>query len=339
MMNLKTVFGGVLVFFLVSSCVSYREFQVQIFKPSDFALPAGTKDITLVARNLKYKNDTLQHYFVRNHQLVRDKSFFDFDSLAISTCLDSLAGCLRYSGNPNSVTVLPNKYVAHRRVDEVRPASPEWYQTVSVNTNANVLISLDMFSCFYSNNDGYESGGAKVVTSNIWSVYNVASQKIVDRFLQVDTLYWNKSDDRKLNIPGKTDAIKLAAGVIGTNYAKHLLPGWVKVNRNYMVCNDENIQKAVKLAQNNKWKEATELWQICTQNKDKLIKTAAFYNLALASEMNGDISTAIELSARAANLCSGVFMSSVNRTVREYVEALYQRKNDIEKLNLQYGLK
>ena len=58
--------------------------------------------------------------------------------------------------------------------------------------------------------------------------------------------------------------------------------------------------------------------------------------MALASEMNGDVDKAIELTDKAAKASSGMFLSSVNEQVRKYSIVLYQRKNEITKLNQQY---
>jgi hypothetical protein len=61
----------------------------------------------------------------------------------------------------------------------------------------------------------------------------------------------------------------------------------------------------------------------------------ALYNLALAGEMNGNIDQAITMTDQAAKVSSGLFMSSENEAVRKYSAVLYQRKNEITKLNQQ----
>ena len=51
--------------------------------------------------------------------------------------------------------------------------------------------------------------------------------------------------------------------------------------------------------------------------------------------MNGDITQAIAFTDEAAKLSSGIFMASLNEAVRNYSVVLYQRRNEINKLNLQ----
>ena len=339
-MKSKTVLLSFVFLLVISSCVSYEKFSIEVYKPSDFGLKGDVKKVALISRNLKYVNDTLQNYQVRNHRLISDKILFNTDSLAIRTCLDSLSTKMLMYNKFDSIWVLPVNTFSARRVKEIRPAKSDWYEAITATTGADALILLDMFSCFYTMNNDNSRPLANVVTSNIWTVYQAKERKIVDRFSQVDTLYWEEADEngqyKKMRIPDKRNAVSLAAGVIGENYAKHILPAWAKVDRNFMLTGNPDLQKAVKLAQNNKWEEASEIWQVKSRSNSKLDKVVALYNLALASEMNGDTDRAIELTSQAAKASGGLFMSSVNEAVRRYSVILYQRKIEINKLNSQH---
>ena len=325
---------------ILSSCASFEKFSIEVYKPSGLNLASNIKKIALVSRNLKYANDTLQNYQVKNHHLIKDKIRFNSDSLAIKTCLDSLSGQLLAQNRFDGVWILPVNTFPKNQVKEIRPATNEWYKAIAEKTGTDALILLDMFSCFYSQSNVDSNPTANVVTSNIWTVYGAKEQRIIDRFTQVDTLYWDRLDEngqyQKIRIPDKKSAISLAASVIGENYSKHILPAWAKVDRTIMQSSDPEFQKATKLAQNNKWEEASAIWQNYADSKSKLKKVTALYNLALASEMNGNIDQAIGLTDKAAKVSSGLFMSSDNEAVRKYSAVLYQRKNEINKLNKQY---
>ena len=325
---------------ILSSCMSYEKFSIEVYKPSEVILTPDIKNITIVSRNLKYANDSLQNYQVKNHHLIKDKVRFNSDSLAIKTCLDSLSGRLLAEKRFDNIWTLPVNTFPINRQKEIRPAKNEWYKSISEKTGADALILLDMFSCFYSQNESNSTPIVNVVTSNIWTVYSAKEQKIIDRFTQVDTLYWDGMDEngqyKKLRIPDKKNAISLAAGVIGGNYAKHILPSWTKVDRNFMLNGKPEFKNADKLAKNAKWDDAVEIWQNYSDSKNKRNQVIALYNLALASEMNGNLDHAIELTDQAAKASSGFFMSPENEAVRKYSAVLYQRKNEINKLNLQH---
>ena len=329
------------VFLLIlSSCVSFEKFSIEVYKPSELNLGPNVRKLAIVSRNLKYVNDTLQNYQVRNHHLIKDKIRFNSDSLAIKTCMDSLSGHLLAQNKFDSIQIIPVNTFPKNQVNAIRPANSEWYKAISRKTGADGLILLDMFSCFYSQTNDNSNPTVNVVTSNIWTVYSAKEQRIIDRYTQVDTLYWDELDEngqyKKLRMPDKKSAISLAAGVIGENYSKHILPAWAKVDRTIMQCSDSEFQKATKLAQNTKWEEAVAIWQNYSDSKSKLKRVTALYNLALASEMNGNIDLAIGLTDQAAKVSSGLFMSSENEAVRKYSAVLYQRKNEINKLNKQY---
>jgi hypothetical protein len=324
----------------LSSCVSYEKFSIEVMQPSKLVLAPEIKKIAIVSRNLKYSNDTLQNYQSRNHKLVKDKVKLSIESLALETCLDSLSVKLLAQNRFDSIIVLPASTFPVNRVKEIRPAKGEWYKNLADKTGADGIILLDMFSCFYSQSD--EFSDAKVVTSNIWSFYARKQQKIIDRFVHIDTLYWDGKDDagnyKKSLIPEKQAAIPIAAGVIGANYAKHILPSWIMVYRDIMTSHDAEFQKAAKLAKNNKWEEANSIWQKGAESKNKRKKTISLYNLALASEMNGDVDQALKYTNQAATASSGVFMPGENEVVRKYSAILYRRKTELNKLSTQYEI-
>jgi len=339
--------SGLLWFVLLlslNSCVSFEKLSIEVLKPAKFSLPPDIKKIAIVSRNLKYEIDTFQNFQVKNHHLIKDKIRFNTDSLALITCIDSLASKLLAQNQFDSIQILTVNSFPVSRVKEIRPGRAEWYKNISDQTGADGLILLDMFSCFYSfsKSDEYTSPKANVVTSNIWTVYNAHEQKIIDRFAQVDTLYWDGTDDdgqlKKIRIPAKKEAITLAAGVIGENYSKHITASWTMVYRDIMKCGKPDMREAAKLALKGKWEEASAIWQKYTDSKNKRNKIVALYNLAHANELNGNIDQALELTSQAATASSGVFWSFENESVRKYSAILYRRKIEITKLDSQHDL-
>lgn len=339
--------SGLLWFVLLlsmSSCVSYEQFSIEVYKPAKFSLPPDIHKVAIVSRNLKYDDDTLQHYQVKNRELIHDKIRFNSDSLAQITCIDSLAAKLRIQNRFDTILILPVNSFPVTRVQKITLDKAEWYKNLTRQTGAEGLIILDMFSCFYKQAEVSNSTPtANVVTSNVWSVYDSKHQKIIDRFAQVDTLYWDGKDEngtfKNSRLPAKKEAILLAAGVIGENFSKHILPSWTLVYRDIMTCNKPELKQAAKLAQKSKWEEATAIWQKYAESKNKQHKIISLYNLALASEMDGNVDKALELTAQAADISSGVFWSLENEAVRKYSAVLYRRKIEITKLDAQHELR
>jgi len=322
----------------LSSCITFEKYPIEVYKPSNFTFPEYVKTVGVVSRNLKYTTDTLQNYHLNNGRLVKEKKTVDTDITAKKVCLDSLSRKLVAKNLFDSVFIIPVEAVREIRVKDVRPAVPDWYKAIADESGADALILLDMFSCFYSIDDRSANPSANVITSNIWSVYDAHANKIVDRFSQIDTLFWSGYDDegnfRRIKIPDKKEAIRLSAGVIAKNYAKHIISDWSMVYRQIMYNGNQNLKKAAMLAKKGEWEKAKVIWQNYQEghsNKDRVI---ALYNLALASEMDGDIDKALELTAKAANESSGIFLSNENQATKTYSAILYKRKVELEKLKL-----
>lgn len=332
--------SGLLWFVLLlslSSCVSYENFSIEVFKPAKFNLPPDIRKVAIVSRNLKYENDTLQNYQWLNHHLVKDKIPFNSDSLAKSACIDSLQSKLLANNRFDSILVLPVHLFPEVRVKEIRPDKAGWYQNLTGETGADGLFLLDMFSAFYSNLEGNNSEPlVSVVNSSIWSFYDGKQQKITDRYVLIDTLYWDGTDAegrfKRLRIPGKKAAIQLAAGISGQKYARHIVPAWTMVDRELMTCKKPEFKKAAGLAHKTKWEEASAIWQKYAESKKRQEQIIALYNLALSSEMAGNIDLALDYTARAAKASSGAFFTDENAAVKKYSAKLYRRQIEINQL-------
>ena len=344
-MKLKSGLLWIVLLLIMSSCVSYENLTIEVLKPAKFSLPVNIRKIAVISRNLKYVDDTLQYYQVKNRQLIKDEIKFNTDSLAQITCIDSLASRLLVQNCFDSILILPVNSLPTLHVKAIGPGKAEWYKNMATKTGADGLILLDMFSCFYSiqKDESTSTTVANVLTSNIWSIYDCKNHKIIDRFAQIDTLFWDGTDDNgnynEHRIPGKKEAIILASAVIGDNYSKHIAPSWCKVYREIMSCGKPELKQAAMLAQKSKWEEASPIWQKYANSKNKRDKIISIYNLALAGEMNGQIDQALELTARAAKLSTGTFWSNENEAVRKYSAVLYRRKLEINKLDAQHELR
>jgi hypothetical protein len=342
-MTPKSGFLWIILLLILSSCVSYEKYSMEVLKPSDYSIPPEVKKIAIVSRNLKYQNDTLQNFHMRGNRLIKDKTPTVSDSLLIKTCFDSLSVKLLAKSSLDSLHVLPVNAFPVTRTKEIRPFKTEWYKNITEKTGADGLILLDMFSCFYKQSESRPTDFASVITSSIWSFYDGKQKQITNRFTHIDTLQWDGMDENgvstKLRIPAKNDALLLAAGVIGENYSTHLIPSWTMVYRDIMWCGKPEFKTALKLATKNKWDEASVIWQKYVESNSRRNKIIALYNLALASEMNGDIDQAIELTDQAAKESSGAFMAPENEAVRRYSVVLHKRKLEINQLNSRHDLR
>ncbi len=338
-MKMMITLSGIVLYFFLSSCVTLNEFPIEVIQPAKVVFPAEIKNITLVSRNLKYANDTLQKFYSKDYRLIKDLKPINIDSISVQACFDSLSMKIQAQKRFSKITILPFSSLQVQYVKSINPPSKNFIQKISTDTNADALILLDMYSSFYSVYPNPENNRsiAKVVTASIWTVYDASKSQIINHTSLVDTLYWDGLDDKEnysaSRIPNKKAAIKIAAELVGVNYSKNIVPSWAKVYRNTLSYNQPDFKKAAELAKKNKWDEASLLWGKYAESKNKRQKMQALFNLAIASEMNGNIEEATELISKASKVSSSPFYATENENIRKYSAVLARRKIELNKLN------
>lgn len=337
MKKILTISGVVSLLFLYS-CVTINEFPIEVYQPAKIELPAEIKNVTIVARNLKYASDTLQKYQSRNYKLRKDAKPFNYDSLTVTACFDSLSARLQAQNRFSNISVFPVSSLPVRHVKNIYAPSKDLIGRIAAETNADALIFLDMFSAFYSvyPNPENQRQEAKVVTASIWTIYNTKKNKIVHHTSLVDTVYWDGLDQMEryaaTRIPDKKAALPIAAGMVGANYSKNIVPNWAKVYRNTLSLNQPDFLKAANFSKHNKWAEASEIWQNYADGPNKRKQIVALFNLAIASEMDGDIEKATELIDKALDVSDSSLYSTELDIIRRYSAILAKRKIELKKL-------
>ena len=335
----------IILLLFLSSCVTFNEFPVEVYRPAKVTLPADIKNITLVSRNMKYSNDTLQNYYSKDFKRIKDIVPVNIDSLSIQACFDSLSMKMQALNRFSKINVLPVSSLPRQYVNNINPPSRKLIQNISSDTNADALILLDMFSSFYSVYPNPDNGRsiAQVITASIWTIYDASKVQIINHTSLVDTLYWDGLDESQSysasRIPNKKAALKIAAGLVGIKYSKNIVPSWTTVYRQTLSGNKADFKQAAQLVKKNKWDEASALWEKYAESTNKRYQMRALYNLAVANEMNGDIDTATELISKASKISSSASYSTENKAIRKYSAVLAKRKIELNKINsMSYGL-
>lgn len=338
-MRTKISIIAIVTLLVFSSCVTLQEFPIEVFQPPKVTLSSDIQNITLVSRNLKYTNDTLQNYYSKNNKLVKDISPVNIDSLMVQACLDSLSAKMQALSRFPKINILPVSTLPKQFVKSIRPPSKKLIDQISSDTNAEAVILLDMYSSFYSVYPNPDNGRsiAQVVSASIWTIYDPATFRILHHTTLVDTLYWDGLDEQQSynasRIPGKKAALQIAAGLAGVKYSKNIVPSWATVKRHTLSFNQEDFKKAAQLAKLNQWEEASALWEGHIESSRKRAQVQALYNLAVASEMNGDIDRANELIQRASKISASASLTAENKSIRKYAAILAKRKMELNKIN------
>lgn len=321
------------------ACTIYEPIPIEVMRSSEIRLPMEGKQIALLYRNFKFPGDTLQHYYRDGEYLrkVKENQDSHLDSLAVISCLQGAAEVLVSKGSGPAPSVYPIDMMPEVTGEKIPALPPTLVRKIVRPSGADYLISLETFSYFYARFPGnqMEDEFRQVVLAGLWAVYDGHSGGVVDSRQMVDTLYWNKSHADgagKELLPPRIPAIQLAAGVFGENYASKFHAGWIKVDRTMIIPPLEEFRLAAAYATEQKWNKAKEIWERFARDHFGKLAITAWYNLALASEINDDLEKAAGYIDKAYETALVYKNKNELQRVLRYREIIGTRLKEIEKM-------
>ena len=323
----------------VISCKSYyTALNIESPKPAKEELPADIQSITLMNRSLnnqflQHREDSLQMYFYRNgYQL----SAVVLDSMAADTTIRALAELMFESGRYDVVVPIKKNIERNLTYDLIPDTlNPSLVSLLCKQYNTDALMVMEQFStkvmADYSENkyiDRYSGTSYSLYASldlkydALFRIYKPGSKT---REIQLsDTINWESSDDSQLRLFNKLPSIKQAlinAGIkIALDMDDKISPSWVSEKRGYYLFDQKN-DLGRQLINENKTEEARAFWTDKAKSTNKKIKSRAEFNLALASELDGNVDQAIEWGLKS-------FYTQYNHRTEVYLKKLRALKEN-----------
>jgi hypothetical protein len=165
-----------------------------------------------------------------------------------------------------------------------------------------------------------------------WRIYDPAHQVLADEFNHLQSVVFSGTGINPLvaaaALVKRKEAIIDVSNKAGHGYALRLIPFKLRVMRDYFVKGTNNFKIAKRKAQLGKWDEAGQLWEKETANPEMKVSGRACYNMAIISEINGDVDTALKWSQKA-------YEDYNIRLALEYTRILENRKMKTNILNEQ----
>ncbi len=342
----KKIANRVSVFLLILisfSCVSIKPLYIEIPQKSQKELPQNIQSLLLVARIVDdsytdLKADSLQKIFYLQQ--------FDYDTIindiqAVDTTLKALGELLFESGRYDFV-IPENRFLDFEKNAFITKEMPwDEVKLLCETYNTDAIMSLDYMkmrvSTNYDKNSTFESGSNSFVSfaeaqmqisyEAIFRVYDPRVEKVIQRQLLRDTLYWDDADYTLNALFDRFTPVKTAlteTGIaIALDLSNEISTKWRPERRSYFIKGDANMKQAEPLVNTNQWVTAITLWKETSENaKSKSLKSKAEFNIALGYEMLGDIDSAIEWALKSYN-------TMYRTNTYNYLETLKRRKNDI----------
>ena len=137
----------------------------------------------------------------------------------------------------------------------------------------------------------------ETLIENGWRIYDPFNKAVLDEIVLneqlVNTAKGENSFDAFQAVEDRKDSLISISGKNGSTFALRLQPYERLIERDFFVKGSENMVKADEFIKNENWAEAKILWESDSTNPDPKISGRACHNLAVLSEYNGDLETAL----------------------------------------------
>lgn len=165
-----------------------------------------------------------------------------------------------------------------------------------------------------------------------WRIYDPSSKMILDEYLYDEAITFSGRGINPLvaaaALVGRKEAVGQVSNKAGHGYALRIIPYRLRVMRDYYVKGTNNFKVAKRKAQVGKWDDAGLLWEKETTNSSTKVAGRACYNMAIISEINGDLDAALNWAQKS-------YEDTNNKLALRYVRILENRRYKTEVLKVQ----
>jgi hypothetical protein len=322
LMKLPITLLGIVV--LCYSCSSTNLMSLSVNEPAPVSLPPAAKTAAVVNRSRAADDSRTVDAIHRTLNLESKDLQAQGAGASLTGLTDALIRGNRFASIKNLNNLDLRSYGAG-----VFPVYLSWdtVEKICRENNADVLFSLELFdadSKLNLNLAAYGQGSnvnTRVKTG--WRIYDPSTRSILDQYVVYRDLSFQGGSILATGsaLLGQKEAVIKAGTCAGQDYATRIIPYSQRVSRFYYVRGSGSFIVAKRMAQAGDWDEAAKLWKQETNNPSRKVAGRACYNMAIISEINGDLNGALAWAKKA---------YEVYRTpyALDYVNILSQRQNN-----------
>jgi hypothetical protein len=333
---MKNLLVNILIIAVFSSCASTELVHISVLEPAPVTLPAYIKNVVVINRTGIPKK--LKVFDVVDKVTSMEGANLDKDG-SQATIL-GLTDELRKNNRFDQVTMLTGTVVS-AGLPGMFPAPLPWdsVEEYCRQNNADALFSLELFDTQskidYTINKTTiktplgdvpsleQQANMRTLVKAGWRIYDVRGKNILDEDAVARTITYHGRGTNPLLAAGalidRKEAVKEVGNMAGHAYAFSIIPLWQRVTRDYYVKGNGNFKLATRKARTGNWDDAAELWLKETKNAKGKIAGRACYNMAIISEINGEVDMAIKWAQQS-------YENYNNHLALSYVNILKDRK-------------
>lgn len=316
MKNLLKTFACFAVTLLITSCGATNKLTMGISEPAIVHLPADVKRVGIINRSLPSKGNEVLDKIDK----ILSAEGLHLDKKGAEAAISSLSSELSVIKNFEEIKIIKDLPEIQKGL-AVLPATLSWdmVEKICKEHEVDVLFSLEFYDTDTNadykvttmklpNNIGIDVDvPAQEVTlaTNIvngWRVYDPQIKEVVDERLFNKRMTFRGKGINPMKafeaIASRNETVQEYSKNVGVAYAKRLIPRTRRISRDYFVSGSDKFKVATRRAQAGDWNVAAELWQEELNNPKEKIAGRAHYNMAVISEINGDLDKAIQFASK-----------------------------------------
>ncbi|MBO0593468.1 hypothetical protein I2486_18880 [Cellulophaga sp. E16_2] len=321
---------------LMTACGSTNRMTMGVTTPAKVYLSSDVKSIGIINRSEPSKGNK----GLDKIDQILSAEGLNLDKKGAEAAISAFASELGMLKNLDEIKIIEN-------VEEVKsglgvlPATLSW-ETIEMlcdTYHVDVIFSLAFYdtntkSSFkvttmpLENNLGVKVNvPAQEVTLNTlvncgWRLYDPKTKLVIDERNYTKEMLFHGQGINPIKaveaVKQRNETVQEYSRNVGIAYAQRLVPNKIRISRDYYMSGTDNFKVAHRRALTGDWDGAAELWKKELNNSDLKIQGRANYNMAISSEIDGDLDLAISYASKA-------YTDYENKLALDYVNILKYR--------------
>jgi hypothetical protein len=299
-MKMRFTLLGIMV--VCYSCSSTNLMSLSVTEPATVSLPPNAKTAAVVNRSLAADDSRTVGATHRTLSLESK----DLQAAGAGASLTGLTDALIRSNRFDSVKKLSNLDLRSYGAG-VFPDYLSWdsVEKICRDNHADVLFSLELFdagsTAALNIANFVQVLNAKTQVKTGWRIYDPHTRTILDQYFINRDLNCQGSSFLTIGAAqlGRKEAVITAGNRLGEDYATRIIPYYLRVSRFYYVRGDGSFSIATRMARAGDWDGAANIWRKATNSSSGKVAGRACYNMAIISEINGDLNGALQWARKA----------------------------------------
>jgi hypothetical protein len=321
---------------LFSSCGATNRLTLGITEPAIVHLHEDIKNIGIINRSLPSKGNNALDQIDK----ILSAEGLHLDKKGAEAAISALSTELSVIKNFDTIKILEGVEEVKKGLG-VMPATLSWelVEKLCAENEVDVLISLAFFdtntktdlkvtTMKLPNDFGVDVDvpGHRINLNTLvacgWRLYDPQTKEIVDRRTYNKNMNFSGQGINPMKaveaVAGRNETVQEYSRNVGIAYAKRMIPRYRRIARDYFSGGTDKLKMAHRRAQAGDWKGAADLWEQELSNPDQKVAGRAHYNMAISSEIDGDLEKAIQYASKS-------YTDFETRAAIDYVNVLRYR--------------